>query len=209
MNRWQNLPTIETLTDHLSQAYDRAPEVSIRRWRLVMWSMTAAVFIIVVLAIALGMGAADPPQHARLTLNLLNIDDLTSVSPTDEIELITLDSAPASAFTLLFEAFSSTPGTAWGAWLDDGATLPFIILVHTDGYFSASSLESGVEWRRFMHIRSAGTNTLRLYLNEGRLSVFINDELALEQPQGASAAGIALYGAPSVTWQQIERYSPG
>ena len=60
-----------------------------------------------------------------------------------------------------------------------------------------------------MHIRSAGTNTLRLYLNEGRLSVFINDELALEQPQGTSAAGIALYGAPSVTWQQIERYSPG
>lgn len=206
MNRWQNLPTIEALADSLTQAYDRTEDVSIHRWRLAVSGLVIVLAVTVLLAIALSTGAADPPQFPRLNLNLLNIDDLTPVHADGDLQLLSLEAAPAEDFTLLIDGFNSTSGSAWGAWIG-GSVNPWVLLIHIDGYFSFERLNDSPVWRRFIHIRSAAANRLRIHRQSGVLSVYINEEIAIIDSVEGSRIGLSLYRQPQLSGQRIQVFT--
>jgi hypothetical protein len=199
--RIQTVQTIE-------QAYEAALAASMDRASYNGWWLGLLALLIVLLgglglALALSVGLADPPRGDSLVYEAESLDGLAQAGSIDDVTLYTLPDVPDVPFTLEAVASNgSSGGAAWGVWLE-ADDVDRVLLVDNRGYMLSTLSASKPEWREFMHIQSP-SNRLYIHIENG-LAVFrINQELVTAIPVGrVDRVGLALYGAPRLTWESI------
>ncbi|HML24884.1 MAG TPA: hypothetical protein PKD09_24730 [Aggregatilinea sp.] len=110
----------------MEQERTRTEQIPAWLWRLVLGGTLAVALVVAGGALAIGLGAADPPIHGAAlwqdgALSWAQGPDL-DLDPLREIWAAALDDAalPDGSFTLAVRAeiaATSDPGTAWGVWI--------------------------------------------------------------------------------------------
>ena len=181
--------------------------VDARQWRIAVFALALTLIGGAALAVALLIGAADPPRAAILVLNLNSADSLTPAGSSGDVRLLALPADLTPPFTIEMEASNSgAGGSAWGVWLRDGATV-YPMLIDTQGYVLSATETTPLQHQQFPFIQP---NDNRLYVNfDGGSAVFrINEEVFTTLPLDAiQAGGLALYGAPNLDWKSIKVYT--
>ncbi len=191
--------------------------VSPRQWQIGLLALALTLIGGVALAVALLLGAANPPYDANLVLNLRSADDLAPAGNLGDLRLFSL---PATLtlkppFTLEMEAsLSGRQGVAWGLWLrvsdHDGNPIDNAMLIDNQGYVLSALPAPTLQHQQFPHIQP-GDNRLYLHYDaSGAATLRINDEIfnALSFPVSTvDAVGLALSGDAKLTWKAIKIYT--
>ncbi len=197
----------------MTPAYDTF--VSPAKWRIVISALALAAIIGAVTAVALLLGAGDPPHAPKLVLNLDSAASLTPAGSFDDAQLFALPVDLIPPFTIEMEASNSgATGSAWGVWLrvsdHYGNLRDLPMLIDNQGYAVAALTTSDLQHQESIHIQPGG-NRLYLHVDPTGTAVFrINDEIFATVPLPVTtveAAGLALYGDTGLRWKTIQIYT--
>jgi hypothetical protein len=202
-------------TEYSHLAYNSPSGASIEMvspplWRGVSAMLLFAIIGVLVLALVLASGAADPPIAGSLVLEVNDTSGWAEISNTAEIRLLQSPEALSSLpFTLQLSARNGgAPDSAWGIWLET-ETGRQIVLIDNQGYHSVSDTPRP-HWIEFIHLRT-GRNTLYLNVDQnGAATLRLNREVAWTgKLSPRNAWGIATYRGPTLTWDTLQLYASG
>ncbi len=190
--------------------------VSTRKWNLALAALALTIFGGAALAIALLLGAGNPPRASTLVLNLNSADDLTPAGTFGAVRLFALPATLTPPFTIEMDASSSGAQTAaWGVWLrvsdHYGSVTDYPMLIDGAGYVLSALTTLNLQHQQFAPIHPSSNRLAVDFDGDTWWATFrVNDEVfarLLFPVRTISAAGLALYGDPRLTWNSIKIYT--
>lgn len=187
------------------------------KWRLALLALALTVFGGAALALALLLGAADPPHAANLVYNAHDGADLLPVAGGGDIQLAALPALSYQA-PLTIVAAAANGGAADSAWgltvqMCDhyGQCQPYSVLVDNRGYVVTQWGDRPPEHVQFAFVRRGAANRVYVHFGtDGSLTFRINDEVfqcGYFFVATASLQAVATYHAPRLVWESIKIYT--
>lgn len=175
-------------------AEDRSQVVSGRLW----WSIVGILLAIIVVGAGtvlwIASGATDPRPPGSVLWNVEAEADCLDVTSL-ELPLLRV---PGAVELRADNAAASSSLVSWGLWLDEPAST-FRWEVLAPGYYRHAGLTYS-----FHHVRT-GMNTLRVDVADDRITLWLNNERALQmEPAGPVARWGLIDGG--VCWRRMTVY---
>ncbi len=180
----------------MSRQIEPDDAVPVWMWRAAVGLLLAVVVGGAVLTALLAAGVAEPQPIGEVIWQISVGEGCLDI---DELELPTL-AVPGSIELTVDSDAAESPLAVWGLWLGDPESVDRWEVL-APGYYRHEGLTFS-----FHHVR-AGSNTLRLDIRDGRTTLWLNKERALD---GALARPVERWGLvdEGVCWRKLTLYSP-